>query len=337
MGAQTVDAFVNKMKEKLGAEECVSFSSVGESVDALFEAFQLGPRDCVYVSALAPCRTIRAILARGAVPMLCDVTPDSLTIDHRALEAAVRHTLESENLYPRAVIADHFCGMPFAVKPLKAVCDRVGLVFIENCGEWFGGTSDGVLCGTSGDYALFSVGGSSVFGTGGSGALAVSFGDSPLAEGLICCDGEEIGGIDPIYGDALLVALDRTDDVLAQSRAAAAAIDNALAGSDFWLQRAVNSRQKSSFGGLAVIAQSEEHAGRAIAFLREAGLGAYVSALHVHRRACFPKHCKGFQVIENASALAPRAFRLDIFGALHAGVKNALLQGVGQMANDIRE
>lgn len=337
MSSQMTEQFVKKITERLGASEGMAFSGRVESLTALFEAFELGPRDCVYLSALAPSYVVKAVMVRGAVPMLCDVTPDSLTIDHRALEAAVKQTIAAEQLYPRAVIADNFCGMPFALKPVKSVCDRMGLVFIENCGEGFGGTSDGQPCGSVGDYALISLGRSSVFGTGGSGALVMSFGESPLGEGIDFCDGDGYQSVDDGYGEALLTAFDSMDGVLERSRTAAGRIDEALADSDFWIQRGGNNRQKSSFGALAVIAQSEEHSGRAVEFLQKTGAAAYVKPLHVHRRGCFDKGCRGFKTVENAIALAPRAFRVDIFGALHAGEAERLIAAVEEMGREIHE
>lgn len=337
MSSRMIEQLIQKMTERLGASEAMAFSGRVESLTALFEAFQLGPRDCVYLSALAPSSVVKAVMACGAVPMLCDVTPDSLTIDHRALEAAVKQTIAAEQLYPRAVIADNFCGMPFALKPVKSVCDRMGLVFIEDCGECFGGTSDGLPCGSVGDYSLISLGRSSAFGTGGSGALVISFGESPLRDGIAFCDGDAYQSIDEIYGEALLTAFDGLDRVLERSRAAAKHIDDVLSDSDFWIQRGSNNRQKSSFGALAIIAQSEEHGARAVAFLQNAGLAAYVRPLHVHRRACFDKGCRGFKTIENAAALAPRAFRVDIFGALHAGELDGLMAAVDKMAKEIHE
>lgn len=337
MNDNGIARFVEEVKARLGAVECMTFSGRTESLDALFEAFELGARDCVYVSALTPGYIVKAILARGATPMFCDVTPDSLTIDHRALDAAVRQTMAAEQLYPRAVIADHFCGMPFSVKPVKAVCDRMGLVFIENCGASFGGRADGARCGSAGDYALFSLGSSSLLGTGGSGALVTAYGDSPLEQGISFCDGDAYQGIDPLYGESLLNALERTEEVLSQSRAAADAINDALSGSDFWTQRPANSRQKSSCGALAVVGQSEEHCLRAVEFMGHDGLAPFVSQLHVHRRACFEKGCRGFRDVENAMAIAPRAFRVDLFGALHAGRLEALVDRAARMGREIHE
>ncbi len=336
MSNQNTEAFVGKITQRLAAEECMAFSGRTESIMALFEAFQLGAGDCVYISALAPSRLIKAVISCGAVPMLCDVTPDSLTIDCRSLETAVKQTMESERLYPRAVIAENFCGMPFALNPVKSVCDRMGLVFIEDCGEYFGGTSDGVPCGSVADYSLISLGSSSLFGTGGSGAVVVSLGESPLRDTIVFCDDDEYQSIDDIYGESLLRAFDNIDNVLEKSRSAARLMNDALSDSDFWTQRGGN-KQKSSFGALAVIAQSEEHCARAVEFVGNAGFDRYVRRLHVHRRSCFDKACRGFKNIENAAALAPRAFRVDIFGALHAGRLDELIAAIDGMAKEIRE
>ncbi|MBQ1411863.1 MAG: DegT/DnrJ/EryC1/StrS aminotransferase family protein [Clostridia bacterium] len=337
MSKQNIEAFCRKLGDRLGAAECMAFSGVTESMNALFEAFELGAMDAVFVSALAPCRLIKSILIHGAAPVLCDVAPDSLTMDPRALDTAVRQVVASGQLYPRAVIVDHFCGMPAVMHTIKSICDRMGLILIENCGTDFGGSFDTSLCGTSGDYALLSLGASSVFGTGGSGALIVSMGDSPLTEGISFCDGEGYQSVDPCYGETLLAAWNERDSVLAQSRAHAASLTQSLADSDFWVQRGSNQRQKSSFGSLAVISQSEEHRDRALAFLEKEGMSRFVRTIHVHSRSCFDKGCRGLKEIENATALAPRSIRLDIFGAIHADAMPALCAAVEAMGKQITE
>ncbi|MBQ5544194.1 MAG: DegT/DnrJ/EryC1/StrS aminotransferase family protein [Clostridia bacterium] len=337
MSKQNIAAFCRKLGDRLGAAECMAFSGVTESVDALFEAFQLGAMDGVFVSALAPCRLIKSIMTHGAAPILCDVSPDSLTMDPRALDAAVRQLVAAGQLYPRAVIVDHFCGMPAVMHSIKSICDRMGLILIENCDKDFGGSFDASLCGTLGDYALLSLGQSSVFGTGGNGALVCSMGDSPLTEGISFCDGDGYQSVDPFYGEALLAAWDKQDSILAQSRSHADSLSKVLADSDFWVQRGSNQRQKSSFGSLTVIAQSEEHRDRAYAFLEKEGMGDFVRPLHVHSRSCFEKGCRGLKEIENAAALAPRSIRLDLFGAIHANAMLRLLAAVDAMGKQITE
>ena len=252
MSDKKIQVFCDKIKEKLGATDCRSFSGRLESLVALIDGLELGPKDCIFVSALAPSEVVKAILACGANPVLCDVTPDSLTVDHRALEAAVRHIISGGQVYPRAAIIENFCGMPFASRAIKNVCDRMGLILIEDCGEDFGGTSDGVMCGAVGDYSLISLGRSSVFGTGGTGSLVVVNDGTDFTDKIAGCDGSSYQSADDFYTDALLEAADGMDRVLASGREAAAVLEDILAESDFWVQRG-SGRQKSSFGRLAVI------------------------------------------------------------------------------------
>lgn len=313
-----LDLFCEDVRKRLGASECRSFSGKVEGITALFEAIQLGNKDCVYLSALAPGYFVRAILACGAVPVFCDITADGFVIDHKSLAEAVRQTVNEDRLYPRAVIAEHFGGMPFSVKAVKDVCDRMGLFLIEDCGCGFGCRWDGQECGSFGDYSLISLGTSSVFGSGGSGCLVAANGANELASLIEVCDGSGWDTADGIYGKSLAGFSQTMPRTLADAESALAEITGIMKESDFWLRRA-GGRQKSSCSATIVIAQSEAHCDAAVASFDAAGLSDLVRKLHVHRRACFEHGCRGFKSLENASALAPRAFSVDIFGALHSG------------------
>ncbi len=329
-------AFCDKMKERLGATDCRSFSGRIESVVALIDALELGSKDCIFVSSFVSGDVIKAVLACGVIPVFCDVTPDSLTMDHRAFEAAVRHVVSGGQVYPRAAIVDNFCGMPFASRAVKNVCDRMGLILIEDCGEDFGGTSDGVMCGAVGDYSMISLGRSSVFGTGGSGSLIVVNDGTNFNDKITCCDGSNYQHADDIYADALLDAADRMEIVLAASREAAGIWEEILSDSDFWVQRG-SGRQKSSFGRLVIIGQSGQHAAAAVDSFASAGLSQFVRPVHVHTKSCFKHGCGGFKNINNASAIAPRAFTVDLFGAIHAGRLERLTDHIRFVAEHFHE
>lgn len=328
-----IGIFCDKIKTMLNAAECLPFSGRFESIAALFDIIQLDARDCVYLSILAPRELVRAVMMCGAVPVFCDVVPDSLTIDPKALENMVRHTVSEGSLYPRAVIADNFCGMPFASKAIKSVCIRFGLILIEDCGKDFGGMSDGAWCGMSGDYSLIMLGDSSIFGTGGNGSLLVANGTNAAGEYLnsdLC--GETYQTIDAIYADKLAASPDKFDDLLAQSRAAVNEIDAAAAEYDCWIQRG-SGKHKSSFGSIAVITRDKAERNRIVASLGETEAACYVNPLHSHVRGCFDGISRGFKDVVNGASLAPRAFRLDIFGALHNGEANMLIE---QLKNSLK-
>jgi dTDP-4-amino-4,6-dideoxygalactose transaminase len=332
MNDKSIELFCDKMKLRLGASECVSFASRYESIAALFDAIEMGERECVYLSPLAPCDLIKALLACGVIPVFCDVTPDSLTLDHKMLENLVRHTISNGELYARAVIADNFCGMPFAAKAIKDICNRFGLILIEDCGECFGGTSDGMPCGAVGDYSIITLGHSSVFGTGGAGSILAAMDGNVLSRNIENAEcGSGYQSVDEIYGENLEASADNVEAVLDKSRAVADKIEKALADSDFWVQRG-NGRQKSSYGKITVIAQYESECADALSTFEKSGLLQYVRQVHVHNRNCFDRGCRGFKDISNAAAIAPRAFSADIFMAIHNSDADRLIEQFAAIA-----
>ena len=329
-----IESFCGKIKNRLGAAECLSFSGRGEGITALFEAIQLGAKDCVYLSALAPGYIVRAVIACGAVPVFCDVTADSFVIDHRALSEAVRQTVNEDKLYPRAVIAEHFLGMPCSLGAIKELCDRRGIILIEDCGNGFGCLWDHRECGCFGDYSLISLGTSSVFGTGGSGCLALANGKYELGALIAICDGNGWDSADEIYADELLRSFDEIPRRLAQAEAALDDIREILRESDFWLRRG-GGKQKSSCSGTVIVARGETSCEVALIRFAAAGLSRYARALHAHHRSCFERSCRGFKALENASVLAPRAFALDIFGAINAGKIDEVKKCLKNIADNI--
>lgn len=326
-----ISLFCEEIRKRLDASECRSFSGKVESITALFEAIQLGAKDCVYLSALAPGYIVRAVIACGAIPVFCDVTADGFVMDHKSLAEAVRQTVSEDKLYPRAVIAEHFCGLPFPIRAIRDVCDRMGLFLIEDCGFGFGCSWDGMECGRFGDYALISLGVSSVFGSGGSGCLVAANGANEFGRLIGVCDGSGWDTADEIYGQELLDSLQKIPRVLSEAESAVVDITDTVKKSDFWMSRG-GGRQKSSCSAAVLIAQSEACRDAAVAAMESGGMPEYVRKLHIHRRACFEHGCRGFKTLENASALAPRAFAVDIFRALHTGkvdrLKDVLAESV---------
>ena len=326
--------FCEKIKEMCGAAECRSFSGRVESITALFESIELGPKDCVYLSALASSEVVRAILNFGAVPVFCDVMPDSFTIDHRSLDYQVKQTINVDQLYPRAVIADDFCGMPFSLKAVKDICDRMGLILIEDCGRGFGGSWEGKACGTMGDYTLISLGESSVFGTGGSGCLVLAGKGNNMENHIRACEGGGYQTADDIYAAQLGDSVTKLPETLALAAKSFSHIAAIMTESDFWLQRG-SGRQKSSCAGTVVTAQGEAQCEAALASFEAAGLSRYARRLHVHRKSCFEHGCRGLKNIENASAVAPRSFEVDILGAVNSGKFEELAAEMEYIARNI--
>ena len=112
-------------------------------------AIGIGPGDEVILPAFCFVSAASAIVQNGAIPVICDVEPDHLTIDvNRVARLITRKT--------KAVIAVHFWGYPSNAPALRSLCDRHGLALIEDCAQSLGGEIDGRKLGTFGDFSICS-------------------------------------------------------------------------------------------------------------------------------------------------------------------------------------
>jgi perosamine synthetase len=151
----------------LGVGHAVACSSGTASVHLAVAALDLEPGDEVIVPPITDMGSILPILWQNAVPIFADVDPRTMLLDPAAVEREITPRT-------RAVIAVHLAGMPCPLRELREMCDRRGLVLIEDCSQAYWAESDGRLVGTVGDLACFSLQQSKHMTCGEGGLLATS-------------------------------------------------------------------------------------------------------------------------------------------------------------------
>jgi perosamine synthetase len=109
----------------------------------------IGPGDEVIVPALCFVAAATAIVQNGAIPIICDAEPEYLTMDVGQAESLIGPRT-------KAILPVHFWGYPSNIVALRDLCDRQGLVLIEDCAQALGALAHGHLVGTFGDYATFA-------------------------------------------------------------------------------------------------------------------------------------------------------------------------------------
>lgn len=92
--------------------------------------------------------SFEAIIAAGAIPVLVDID-DTLCLDPKAVEAAIT---------PRTkmVMPVHMCGSMAQMDQLQAICEKHGLLLLEDACQAIGGTFNGKKLGTIGHGGTFS-------------------------------------------------------------------------------------------------------------------------------------------------------------------------------------
>jgi dTDP-4-amino-4,6-dideoxygalactose transaminase len=134
---------------KHGAQFAIACTSGTSALHAAMIALGISPGDEVIVPPLTDMGTMIPILFQGAVPVFADVTPHGYVLDPAAVEAAITERT-------KAIIAVHLGGNACDLAALGALCDKYGLLLIEDCAQAFGTTWQGKPVGTIGEVGCFS-------------------------------------------------------------------------------------------------------------------------------------------------------------------------------------
>ncbi len=90
-----------------------------------------------------------AVMMAGARPVFADIDPERLTLDPRAVEAAITPRT-------RAILPVHLYGQPADMRPLEALAARHNLALVEDAAQSQLATADGRPVGTIGIAAATS-------------------------------------------------------------------------------------------------------------------------------------------------------------------------------------
>ncbi|MCR5404741.1 MAG: DegT/DnrJ/EryC1/StrS family aminotransferase [Butyrivibrio sp.] len=180
----TVGANINEAEklicEKIGCRDAVALSS---GTAALHLAIRLagerlygqpkvghgvleGKR--VFCSDVTFDATVNPVAYEGGEAVFIDTEEDTWNLDPVALEKAFE-------IYPevKLLVMVHLYGTPAKVDEIRQVCDRHGVLIIEDAAESLGATYKGKQTGLFGDYNIISFNGNKII-TGSSGGMLLT-------------------------------------------------------------------------------------------------------------------------------------------------------------------
>ena len=134
---------------RYGAKYAYACTSGSAAVHIAVAAMPLEPGDEVITTPITDMGALTCILYQGAVPVFCDVDPDSYNVTAETIAARITDRT-------RAVIVTHLFGSPCDMGPILELCARHGLPVIEDCAQSFDATWDGRPVGTMGSVGCFS-------------------------------------------------------------------------------------------------------------------------------------------------------------------------------------
>jgi len=151
LNGENLSAFEEEAAEFFGSKYAFGVGSGTEALWLALLACGIGQGDEVVVQANAFVADVEAILWTGARPVVVEVEEDSLGPDPEAVKSV---------LGPRtkALIVVHMYGHPVTLDPLLEICERHGLVLIEDASHAHGAEYQGRKIGTFGKVGCFSCG-----------------------------------------------------------------------------------------------------------------------------------------------------------------------------------
>lgn len=131
----------------LGAKYCLAVASGGYALATALRAVGVQPGDRVLTNAFTLAPVPGAIAAVGAKPIFVGVTED-LTIDLTDLETKAPQA--------KVLMLSHMRGHICDMDRLMQICDRAGIIVIEDCAHTMGGAWNGVPSGRHGVVGCYS-------------------------------------------------------------------------------------------------------------------------------------------------------------------------------------
>jgi dTDP-4-amino-4,6-dideoxygalactose transaminase len=161
-----VAAFEQEAADYLGANHAVAVASGTDALHLALLAAGVGPGDEVITSTFTFIATAEAVRYLGATPVFVDIDSRTFNIDPALIEQAITPRT-------KAVIPVHLFGQPAHLKVITEICDRHGLLLIEDCAQSFGAPAHGRKTGTYGAAGCYSFFPSKNLGCYGDGGLVV--------------------------------------------------------------------------------------------------------------------------------------------------------------------
>ncbi len=149
IGGDFVKKFEQEYAALYGVRHVIPCANGTDSLYIILKMLGIGPGDEVITVANTWISSSETITQTGATPVFADCHPEYYSLDETLLE---------KKISPRtkAVIAVHLQGQMCDITTIRSICDRQGVLLIEDCAQSHFSEYQGVRAGLRGIAASFS-------------------------------------------------------------------------------------------------------------------------------------------------------------------------------------
>lgn len=128
-----------QLAEYVGAKYCISCANGTDALSIAMMVWGIGSGDAVFVPDFTFFSSGEIVSHCGAVPIFVDVCEETFNIDPDKLESAIINARQEGKYELKAVVAVDLFGLPADMPKIRTICDKYGLLLLEDGAQGFGG------------------------------------------------------------------------------------------------------------------------------------------------------------------------------------------------------
>ncbi len=191
IGGPQVKELEQQLAEYVGRKHCITCANGTDALQIAYMVYGIGEGDAVFCPDITFISSTEPSKMLGATSVFCDIQSDTYNLCPQSLERQIQAVLAEGKLKPKAVVAVDILGNPCDYDAIIPICEKYGLILIEDAAQSFGASYKGKKCCSFGEIATTSFFPAKPLGCYGDGG-AVFVNDDELAAIIrsICIHGK---------------------------------------------------------------------------------------------------------------------------------------------------
>jgi dTDP-4-amino-4,6-dideoxygalactose transaminase len=153
--------------DRFGVKKSLLTTSGTDALELAFLLIKLQPGDEVIVPSYTFVSTVNAFVLRGAVPVFCELRPDTMNMDEQAIEALITPNT-------KAIVPVHYAGVACEMDVIMALAAKYNLWVVEDAAQGVNAKYKGKYLGTIGHLGCYSFHETKNYSMGEGGALIIN-------------------------------------------------------------------------------------------------------------------------------------------------------------------
>lgn len=145
-----------ELAEYVGVKHCITCANGTDALTLALKTWGIGKGDAVFVPDFTFFSSGECPAAEGATCIFVDVDERTYNLDSVKLEEAILKVKKEGKYTPKVVVAVDLFGLPADYNAIKPVCEKYGLLLLEDGAQGFGGEINGKRACSFGDISTTS-------------------------------------------------------------------------------------------------------------------------------------------------------------------------------------